>query len=71
MMHEVASVEQCSLCKQDYHGVVCCALGWACWKTYLGRPERIRFGAWRWACLGRFTDARLEEALAVERLICL
>ena len=29
----------CSLCKQDYHGVVYCALGWACWKTYLGRPE--------------------------------
>jgi len=30
---------RCSLCKQDYHGVVHCALGWACWKTYLGRPE--------------------------------
>ena len=29
----------CSLCKQDYHGVVACALGWACWKTYLRRPE--------------------------------
>jgi tetratricopeptide (TPR) repeat protein len=29
----------CSLCEQDYHGVVACALGWACWKTYLGRPE--------------------------------
>jgi len=29
----------CGLCKQDYHGVVRCALGWACWKTYLGRPE--------------------------------
>ena len=30
---------KCSLCEQDYHGVVACALGWACWKTYLGRPE--------------------------------
>ena len=30
----------CSLCEQGYHGVVNCALGWACWKTYLGRPER-------------------------------
>jgi len=30
----------CSLCEQKYHGVVHCALGWACWKTYLGRPER-------------------------------
>ena len=29
----------CSLCEQHYHGVVQCALGWACWKTYLGRPE--------------------------------
>ena len=29
----------CSLCEQKYHGVVICALGWACWKTYLGRPE--------------------------------
>ena len=23
----------CSLCEQEYHGVVNCALGWACWKT--------------------------------------
>ena len=29
----------CSLCEQEYHGVVKCALGWACWKTNLGRPE--------------------------------
>ena len=28
----------CNLCGQRYHGVVQCALGWACWKTYLGRP---------------------------------
>ena len=31
--------DTCSMCKQDYHGVVACALGWASWKTYLGRPE--------------------------------
>ena len=31
--------DKCSLCEQDYHGVVSCALGWACWKTYVGRPE--------------------------------
>jgi len=30
---------KCSLCEQDYHGVVQCALGWASWKTYVGRPE--------------------------------
>ena len=29
----------CSLGGQDYHGVVSCALGWACWKTYVGRPD--------------------------------
>jgi tetratricopeptide (TPR) repeat protein len=29
----------CSLCEQSYHGVVRGALGWACWKTYVGRPE--------------------------------
>jgi len=29
----------CRLCEQRYHGVVMCALGWACWKTYVGRPE--------------------------------
>ena len=33
----------CSLCKQKYHGVVSCALGWACWKTYLARPETDQF----------------------------
>ena len=33
----------CSLCGQDYHGVVSCALGWACWKTYLARPETDQF----------------------------
>ena len=33
----------CSLCEQQYHGVVYCALGWACWKTYLGRPEESAF----------------------------
>ena len=29
----------CSLCERDHHGVVRCALGWACWKTYVCRPE--------------------------------
>ncbi len=32
----------CSLCEQQYHGVVRSALGWACWKTYVGRPETDR-----------------------------
>ena len=29
----------CGLCEQEHHGVVRCALGWACWKTYVGRLE--------------------------------
>ena len=29
----------CCLCEQRYHGAVKCALGWACWKTYVGWPE--------------------------------
>jgi len=29
----------CGLCKQKHHGVTRCALGWACWKMYVGRPE--------------------------------
>ena len=29
----------CGLCEQNYHGVVACAFGWACWKASLGRPE--------------------------------
>ena len=24
----------CGLCEQQYHGVVSCALGWACWRAY-------------------------------------
>jgi len=35
----VARWYSCSLCEQQYHGAVRCALGWACWKTYVGRPE--------------------------------
>ena len=30
---------KCGQCEQNYHGIVACALGWACWKTYVGRPE--------------------------------
>jgi tetratricopeptide (TPR) repeat protein len=29
--------QECSLCEQQYVGVVRCALGWACWKTYANR----------------------------------
>jgi tetratricopeptide (TPR) repeat protein len=39
MIERWARWYNCSLCEQQYHSVVKCALGWACWKTYLGRPE--------------------------------
>jgi hypothetical protein len=31
--------DTCGLCEQQYHGAVLCALGWAVWKTYVGRQE--------------------------------
>ena len=31
--------DRCSLCEQRYHGDVGCAVGWACWKTYVGRSD--------------------------------
>ena len=30
----------CLLCKQQYHGAVCLALGWACWKEFEPRPQQ-------------------------------
>jgi len=58
----------CGLCKQRYHGVVHCALGWACWKTYLGRQEtdQVRGLAMTQLGNGLFGAERHEEALSVE-----
>ena len=58
----------CSLCEQQYHGVVMCALGWACWKTYVGRPERDgpRINAMRLLGLGLFDAGHNEDALSVQ-----
>ena len=57
----------CSLCEQDYHGVVACALGWACWKTYVGRPEtdELRHLAMNILGNGLFEDRHFEDALSV------
>ena len=57
----------CSLCEQGYHGAVFCALGWACWKTYLGRPEtdRVRRFAMTELGNGLYTAHHYEDALAV------
>ena len=58
---------ECSLCEQDYHGVVKCALGWACWKTYVGRPEtdQVRRCAMGELGNGLFAVDHHEEALSV------
>jgi tetratricopeptide (TPR) repeat protein len=58
----------CSLCEQNYHGVVRCALGWACWKTYLGRPEGdwARLLAMGVLGSGLFYAEHYEDALAVQ-----
>ena len=60
--------DECSLCEQDYYGVVRCALGWACWKTYLGRPEadwarRLAMGI---LGIGLRGAKNLEDALSVQ-----
>jgi tetratricopeptide (TPR) repeat protein len=57
----------CSLCEQNYHGVVACALGWACWKTYVGRPETdvARTGAMHQLGIGLHEAGRHEDALSV------
>ena len=55
----------CGLCEQEYHGVVRCALGWACWKTYLGRPETGRVLAMKMLGNGLSDAGRHEDALPV------
>ena len=59
--------DECRLCEQDYHGVVLCALGWACWKTYLGRPERdwARLSAMRQLGNGLSEAEHHQDALTV------
>ena len=59
---------KCSLCEQEYHGLVRCALGWACWKTYLGRLEgdRLRIGAMNILGLGLGAGKHFEDSLSVK-----
>ena len=60
--------DTCSLCEQQYHGVVSCALGWACWKTYVGRPERdgARVNAMRLLGNGLCLAEHYDDALSVQ-----
>ena len=57
----------CSLCEKDYHGVVAGALGWACWKIYVGRPEADMCRRMAIAQLGNglFYAKHHEDALSV------
>ena len=63
----------CSLCEQRYHGVVSCALGWACWKTYLGRSELdlARRFAMQQLGNGLYHTKHYEDALTVEEALLL
>ena len=57
----------CSMCKQRYHGVVSCALGWGCWKTYVGRPEtdQLRYYALNLLGSGLLSAQNPKEAVPV------
>lgn len=59
----------CSLCEQEYYGVVTCALGWACWKTYLGRPEgeELRINAMNLLGLGLSETEHITDELSVKK----
>jgi hypothetical protein len=63
--------DTCDLCEQNYHSVVECALGWACWKTYLGRPETdpLRRGSIRLLGNGLGSAKHHEDALIVREAI--
>ena len=58
--------DTCGLCEQRYDGAVACALGWACWKTYLGRPEEDQDRRAAMSVLGNGLDVagHLEDALS-------
>ena len=60
--------DKCRQCKQKYHGVVACALGWACWKTYLGRPETDQIQQLAMSVLGNglYDGKHYEDALLVD-----
>ena len=58
----------CGLCEQKFHGVVRCALGWACWKTYLSRPEEDKIRSFAMTQLGNglYAEHDYEDALSVQ-----
>ena len=61
----------CGLCEQRYHSAVWCAMGWACWKTYLGRPEKdqVRCSAIHNLSNGLQHARKWEDALEVTKAL--
>ncbi len=61
----------CGLCEQRYHSAVWCAMGWACWKTYLGRPEtdQVRCSAIHNLSNGLQHARKWEDALEVTKAL--
>ena len=62
----IAKWSKCFDCGQRFHGAVKLALGWACWKTYLGRPATDGYRTDAMDTLGgALRPTRPEEALSV------
>ena len=60
----------CRLCEQEFHGVVSHALGWACWKTYLGQPNNDdRASAMTQLGNGLYSAGHFEDALSVREAL--
>ena len=56
--------QKCFDCGRLFHGAVCIALGWAAWKTYVGRPETDVVRCLALSALGNsLRPSRPEEAL--------
>ena len=57
------------MCEQRFHGFVGCALGWACYKTYVSRPEGHSFRIHSISILGNglgdLEVGRYEDAVRV------
>ena len=60
----------CRLCEQEFHGGVSHALGWACWKTYLGQPNNDdRASAMTQLGNGLYSAGHFEDALSVREAL--
>ena len=60
----------CRLCEQEFHGVVSHALGWACWKTYLGQSNNDdRASAMTQLGNGLYSAGHFEDALSVREAL--